>query len=264
MREETLQTIQKKFENLEVGEDETLDAFASRVSTIVNRIRGLDEKLDEISVVRRFLHAASARYISIVSAIKQCVDLKTVMLDDLVGWFNAHDERMKITYGDAKIEEHIMLTRAQGQAIDAREKSDASGRGGSKEESHSTKKSGNKGKKPKKKFDKKNLCCHKCNQLGHFKSECRNAPAEKALMAREGDDGPMMMLEVCEQSGNGESPPQELATKIVKLKEEKVLLHDRMRMNMATHIWYLDTGASNHMTGDKAHAPALVVSCRFS
>jgi hypothetical protein len=147
--------------------------------------------------------------------------------------------------------------RAQWQAIDAREKSDgASGSGGKKEDSHSTKKSG-KGKKPKKKFDKKNLRCHKCNQLGHFKSECRNAPAEKALMARKGDDGPrMMMLEVCEQSDNGESPPQEPATEIVKLEDEKVLLHDRAR-NTATHVWYLDTGASNHMTGDKAQFSEL-------
>jgi hypothetical protein len=59
------------------------------------------------------------------------------------------------------------------------------------------------------------------------------------------------MLKVCEQSDNGESPPKEPATEIIKLKEEKVLLHDRTR-NMATHVWYLDTGASNHMTGDMA------------
>jgi hypothetical protein len=259
--EATLQTFQKKFENLEVGEDETLNAFASRVATIVNGIRGLDEKLDEISVVRRFLHAAPARYISVVSAIEQCVDLKTVMLDDLIERFKAHDERMKITYGDAKVKEHIMLTRAQWQAIDAREKSDgASGSGGKKEESHSTKKSGNKGKKPKKKFDKKNLRCHKCNQPGHFKSESRNAPAEKALMAREGDDGPMMMmLEVCEQTDNGESPPLAPATEIVKFEEEKVLLHDRTR-NTATHVWYLNTGASNHMTSDRAQFSELNLS----
>jgi hypothetical protein len=235
VREATLQTFQKKFENLEVGEDETLDAFASRVPTIVNGIHRLDEKLEEISVVRCFLCAAPAWYISVVSAIEQCIDLKTVILDNLVRRFKAHDERMKITYGDAKVEEHIMLTRAQWQAIDAREKSDgASGSGRKKEDSHSTKKSGNKGKKPTKKFDKKNLYCHKCNQLGHFKSECRNAPAEKALMAREGDDGPMMMMvEVCEQSDNGESPSQEPAKEIVKLKEEKVLLHDRTRNTAA-------------------------------
>jgi hypothetical protein len=107
VHEVTLQTFQKKFENLEVGEDETLDAFTSRVATIVNGIRGLDEKLEEISVVRRFFHATPARYISVVSAIGQCIDLKTVMLDDLVGRFKAHDERMKITYGDTKVEEHM-------------------------------------------------------------------------------------------------------------------------------------------------------------
>jgi hypothetical protein len=56
-------------------------------------------------VVRHFLRAAPARYISVVSAIEQCINLKTVTLDDLVGQFKVHDERMKITYGDAKAEE---------------------------------------------------------------------------------------------------------------------------------------------------------------
>jgi hypothetical protein len=79
-------------------------------------------------------------------------------------------------------------------------------------------------------------------------------------MAMEGDDGPrMMMLEVCEQSDNRESPPQKPVTEIVKLEEEKVLLHDRTR-NTATHVWYLDTGASNHMTGDKAQFSELNLS----
>jgi hypothetical protein len=199
----------------------------------------------EISMVMHFLRAIPVQYIFVVSAIEQCVDLKTLTLDDLVGRFNAHDEWMKITCGNAKVDEHLMLTRAQWLAMVAREKGDgASGSGRHKEDSCPTKKMGGKGKKPKTNFDEKNLRCHKCNRLGHFKSECRNAPAEKALMAREGDDGPMMMmLEVCEQADNRESLPQELATEIVKLKEEKVLLHDRKRMNMATHVWYLDTSA---------------------
>jgi hypothetical protein len=161
----------------------------------------------------RFLRAIPVKYIFVVSAIEQCVDLKTLTLDDLVGRFNAHDERMKITYSNAKVDEHLMLTRAQWLAMVAREKGDgASGSSGNKEDSCSTKKTGGKGKKPKKNFDEKNLRYHKCNRLDHFKSECRNAPMEKALMAREGDDGPMMMmLEVCEHADNRESPPQELA-----------------------------------------------------
>ena len=108
VREATLQSKLKSYENLEMREDETVDAFASRVATLVNGIRGLDEKLEEISVVRRFLRAAPRRYMSIVSAIEQCVDLKTLTLDDLVGRFKAHDERMKITFGsDVKEDERL-------------------------------------------------------------------------------------------------------------------------------------------------------------
>ena len=102
MREANLQTLLKSYENLRMGEDETVDAFAARVASMVNGIRGLGEKLEDISVVRHFLRAAPPRYMPIVSAIEQCVDLKTLTLDDLVGRFKAHDERMKLSYGDAK------------------------------------------------------------------------------------------------------------------------------------------------------------------
>ena len=67
VREANLQSMLKSYENLEMGEDETVDAFSSRVATLVNGIRGLNEKLEEISVVRRFLRAAPPRYLSIVS-----------------------------------------------------------------------------------------------------------------------------------------------------------------------------------------------------
>jgi hypothetical protein len=43
VREATLQTL-KKYEKLEMKEEETLDAFSSRVATIVNGIHRLDKK----------------------------------------------------------------------------------------------------------------------------------------------------------------------------------------------------------------------------
>jgi hypothetical protein len=43
VREATLQTL-KKYEKLEMKEDETLDTFSLRVAAIVNGIRGLDKK----------------------------------------------------------------------------------------------------------------------------------------------------------------------------------------------------------------------------
>ena len=61
VRRATLQTLQKKYENLEMEGDETLVAFASRVATIVNGICAQGEKLEDISVVMRFLRVASPR-----------------------------------------------------------------------------------------------------------------------------------------------------------------------------------------------------------
>jgi hypothetical protein len=95
---------------------------------------------------------------------------------------------------------------------------------------------------PRRKFDIKKVRCHNCGELGHCKSDCRKPPKERALMAQEGDDGPMMlMLEVSELKDEEELAPPVPAKEIVTLVEEKVYLHDKQRMKTGVNVWYLDT-----------------------
>ncbi|XP_020194627.1 uncharacterized protein [Aegilops tauschii subsp. strangulata] len=212
VREANLQTLWKSYESLRMGEDETVDAFTARVATMVNGICSLGEKLEDISVVRCFPHAAPPCYMPIVSGIEQCVDLKTLTLDDLVRRFRVHDERMKLSYGDAKSDEYLMLTRAQWQAMVSKENNfdKASGSGG---KYHPAKDADKQSDKPKKKkFNKRKIRCHNGNLLVQFKSACKNPPKEKTIMAEEDDESDLMLM--CELVNKEDHVLQASATEI--------------------------------------------------
>src|SRR3954468_2468742 len=120
VKQANLQTLLRNYETLVMGDNESVDAFVSQVVTLVNEIRALGENLTEASVVRRFLRAAPPRYLQIVTAIEQCVDLATLTVDDLVGRYKAHDERIRHSLGDGRNYEHVMLTKAQWESLNSR------------------------------------------------------------------------------------------------------------------------------------------------
>ncbi|XP_073363674.1 uncharacterized protein [Aegilops tauschii subsp. strangulata] len=231
VKQANLQTLLRNYETLVMGDDESVDAFASRVATLVNRIRALGENLMEASVVRRFLRAAPPRYLQIVTAIEQCVDLATLSIDDLVGRYKAHDERMRYSLGDGRNDELVMLTKAQWIAL--------------KKQGGSTSSSKKKGKQrsarknfadsdddsddeaappPRRKFDIRKVRCYNCGLLGHFKADCEEAPKQKALIAQQEDDSDMMLM--CELVDTKDPVLQASAKETVVLREEKVCSQD--------------------------------------
>jgi hypothetical protein len=133
VKEAHLQSLTKSYEDLKMEESETVDQFAARFVTLINGIRRYGEKLDEVKNVRRFLRAALAHYMQIVTSIEQCIDLNTLTVEDLIGRFKAHDERIRLSFGDPEESEYLMLTKQQWMTL-SKEAQGGSTSGGKKKE----------------------------------------------------------------------------------------------------------------------------------
>lgn len=120
VREAHLQTLRKTFEAMEMGDVESVDTFAARLNKLVSSIRALGDEVRELTIVQKFLQGAPTRLMHIVSAIEQCVDLKTLTVEDLFGRFKAHEERVRIRFGEPVDGQHLMLTRRQWETYAGR------------------------------------------------------------------------------------------------------------------------------------------------
>lgn len=250
VREASLQSLRKDFEELQMGDAESVDDFASRISALVAGIRALGDTLSELRVVQKFLQAAPAHYMQIVTSIEQCVPLNTLTVEDLVSQYKAHDERVRQRFGNPKDGEHLMLSRSQWENFTGNKRKNVEGTGnwakaGSSSSGAASAKQSTEQAKGEWKFDKKN----NCGKKGHFKKECKKPRKERAMVAEKenGDEEPaLLMVQTCELMQSSETVDGE-----VFLNEEKVQLKARNAENYDRGVSYLDTGATNHMTGVK-------------
>ncbi|KAJ0975708.1 hypothetical protein J5N97_017673 [Dioscorea zingiberensis] len=252
------QTLKTEFEIIRMKELETIDDFAIRLTGVVNQIRGLGETLKESVVVEKLLCAVPPRLVSIVSTIEQFGDLDTI-IEEVVGRLKAHEERRRIAGGEGN--EHVLLTRAEWKAKEKESgkffpssSSKGRGRGGGRSQGRERGRghSGGRGEdghdseQSTKKFDKKKVKCYNCNHMGHFASECRSKKKDdRAYVAEKEDDDPSLLMAEAYALAQVTQEP----TMRVMLNEERVLLETGTRYE--SDSWYLDTGASNHMTGNK-------------
>jgi len=93
--EAKLQTLKGDFELIRMKERESVDDFAMKLTTIVNGIRALGEKVEDSIIVRKFLRVVPSRILQIASSIEQFGDLKTMTIEELLGRLRAHEKRIR-------------------------------------------------------------------------------------------------------------------------------------------------------------------------
>lgn len=244
-----VQTLKADFESLRMKDNEKLDDFCIKLNGLVANIRVLGETVEETYVVKKLLRAVPTKFLQIASTIEQFGDLEKMSVEEAVGSLKAHEERLK-GQGDSTGGQQLLLTeeewlkteKEEGQLLLTKEEWQRRSKTKNNAGDYRAGREGFRGGGR----DKSKIRCFNCLAYGHYASECRKPKKDKeqrleANITQAQDDEPALLM--------------------VKAQGDKVLLNEenvkpRLQMteskNGGSNVWYLDNGASNHMTGERS------------
>nr|GEW25686.1 disease resistance protein (TIR-NBS-LRR class) family [Tanacetum cinerariifolium] len=169
-------------------EDETIDAFTTKLTTLVNKAASLGHTMEDGTLVRKLLNVIPDRNI----------------------------------FSQGKNHENFKEERKEGET------------------SH---RSYDKNNFKKSTYDTSKVKCYRCKKFRHIAPNCplRTRPNEQSNLVEEDLEPTLLMA-------------------ILEVEEQEVSLHEEnvgyKETNMNS-LWYLDNGASNHMTGVREHFKEL-------
>ena len=238
-----VQTLKGDFEALQMKDNEQLDDFCLKLSGIVTNIRTLGEEIQESYVVKKLLRVVPQKFLQIASTIEQFGDLETMTVEETVGSLKAHEERLRgktePSNGQLLLTEDEWLKReTEGKLLFTRAEWE-------KRASQRNRSGGNKGRSGGQ--DKSQIKCFNCNIYGHYANECKKPSrrekgnrSEEANLILTHDEEPALLMAKCEENRDGVILLNETTT-VAKLSSSDE--------QTDSNVWYLDNGASNHMTG---------------
>lgn len=232
-----LQTLRGEFESLHMKDSELLSDYFARVLAIVNQLKTNGENMSDTRVVEKILRSLSSKFDYVVVAIEESKDTDSMGIDELMGSLKAHEERLN-RKSQETLEQALQtkLTLKEGREYNnersqrGRGRCQFRGKGGVKyfnnerQNSYPARGRGREGN-TRPRYEKSQIKCYNCQKFGHYASECRsnsNIVEEKANYVEK-----------------------------EKHKDSTLLLAYKGEHNGESKVWYLDTGASNHMCGKK-------------
>ncbi|XP_023739866.2 uncharacterized protein LOC111887967 [Lactuca sativa] len=258
-----LRVLKSEFEALQMKESETIDDYAGKISAMISKFGSAGAILEDEELVRKLFDTVPERFINLVASIEQSCDMESMPFEEAIGHLKAYEDRFRLRKASTQGDNALLLAKAEGSSIhrspskqnstgdrgrggnnnwggrgSTRRRGSSHGRGGrwggdSRQEANNT------NKKPQ---DKRNIKCYECQELGHYASECKGKKQQDQEVNLAADEEePTLLLVVCGEENS----------EVVLLNEEKVY-PNQFKENNEENIWYLDNGASNHMTGCKA------------
>ncbi|KAB5556912.1 hypothetical protein DKX38_007821 [Salix brachista] len=226
-----VQVLKRQLYKVHMQDSETVNEYSMKLTTLVGEIRSLGAKLEESEVVEKLFSSVPDRFLQIIGTIEQFGDIDTMSVSEAIGRLRTFEEGLKGRSHTESTGEQLLFNQAKREARTPKAKKDESRGNGERT---------NEDRKPRN-FDKSKVKCFNCNEFGHFAKDCSkpNQRERANFVTTQTDDEPaLLMAETCVISHS--------------IQNEHVLLHeDKMVPKIKgtrEKAWYLDTGASNHMT----------------
>ena len=240
VREARLQTLKAEFDRLKMKETDSIDDFVGKLSEITSKSASLGENIEESKLVKKFLSSLPRKkYIQIVASLEQVLDLNSTTFEDIVGRLKAYEERISEDNTDGG-EEQNKLMYASSENQNFQSNRDYNGRGGRGGRFPSR---GRGRGRYYREFDISKITCFRCDKNGHFASSC--------------PDRVLKLQEAYESRSDRAEETQEadrlLMHEVVYLNEKNVKPKEFETESDSERVWYLDNGASNHMTGKRKY-----------
>ncbi|GJW52117.1 uncharacterized mitochondrial protein-like protein [Tanacetum coccineum] len=159
VKEARLQTLITNFENLKMPNNDSIDAYAAKLSGIASKSATLGEVMSKHKLVKKFLTSLLRRFVHIVAALEQVLDLKSTGFEDVVGQLKAGG-RGRGSY-----------SRGRGRGRGQGRGRDNSQNQGQRDSSKNREDNEQKGKQHEKR-DLSHIQCYRCDQYIHFVSKC--------------------------------------------------------------------------------------------
>lgn len=120
-----IQALRQSFEALQMGDDEGVQEYISRVVTITNKVKALGHKLKAPEIVSKVLQSLAPKFDWVAVAMEDSKEISKLNLDNLCGTLQAHE--MRVNHSAIKTGEKVLLSRAESTSTNLNKGSSSGG-----------------------------------------------------------------------------------------------------------------------------------------
>jgi len=240
-----LQTLWKEFDNLSMKDSDGVHDFCSRVTEIVNQIKGCGDSIEDKKVNEKVLRCLPPKFDHAAAAIEESRDLSKMTFSDLSGSLRSHEQR--INRPSSQSTEQAFQSKINNSGQNKSSKKDQKNGG-------SSQRNGQRGKGQREQNDNRNKWkndrgnsqqnsdsqCIICNRSNHESKDCRYKCTRCRIPNHSQRD-------CWYQNKKGKNEAN-----FTKEGDGDYLFYSSKGVERESYnLWYLDSGCSNHMTGER-------------